>query len=73
MNLESQFIGPREKMLIVKLKTDGILKLEYIYGSYNSAYVARGFIEKLLNFNIARMIAPDTLGYVSVEERDKKE
>lgn len=55
MNFDNFFRGPTEKFLLEKLKKEGNLQMSFIFGSYSSKDFARSFIEKLVNFKIAKL------------------
>lgn len=64
MNRELFFVGRTEKYLIQKIKDDGVISSKDIFACYASPSAAQSFMQKLLNFKIARLSAPGTFELV---------
>lgn len=66
------FTGRTERYLYEKLKQEGQLKFQDIFGSYSNRDTAKSFIQKLLQFKVAVFAETPALLLHRTEEIEKE-
>ena len=66
------FVGRTESMLVKALKEEGFLTIPRIYSSYSTPIMARGFINKIITYGLARSAGLQKIEYIKEGEHDNQ-